>query len=479
MFRWFAVLLLAPVACLGQSLVVPVLNIDQIVQRRSVDTQFTINLDDVFGVEEIDDQLVRFTATFDDGTDVQTRNLDFLLFSNRTPQTRANFLGYVARGDYENSIPHRVVDNFVVQGGGFRVTNAPTLEDQFSRIPVQPPVVNEPGVSNTLGTLSMAKVGGDPNSATSQWFVSIGQNGPVLDSQNGGFTVFGRISQSTFDNARALTDPGRFRRFSVPDFFDLPADINEDTPEERELRLRAGAIVSTPLPTTAQDPPQTENFYRFSSPTLVPVPASEAAMDSTLSYSLAPQDNGPQPVLTLVGDQLTVDTTGLDIGNYSLGLTATDSVGNSVEGVITLDLGLSFEGWRVQNFTEAQLEDVSISGPSADPSGTGLTNFQRFAHGLQPDSPTVPLLSRLAFQPNNPAGPAFFFTLPQRNDLRGVGFQIEASETLSNFEPVGVTVLRSGQTEFGSQTLRTLDLGLVTDPRRQFFRVRVSPESPQ
>lgn len=111
------------------------------------------------------------------------------LLDELAPATVANFLNYVNRDDYNGTYLHRVVDNFVVQGGGYRFQ----LFVGPIEVPTDPPVVNEFGVSNTRGTVAMAKVDGDPNSATNQWFVSLADNSTNLDSNNGGFTVFGNV----------------------------------------------------------------------------------------------------------------------------------------------------------------------------------------------------------------------------------------------------------------------------------------------
>jgi cyclophilin family peptidyl-prolyl cis-trans isomerase len=124
------------------------------------------------------------------------------------PITVANFLNYVNSGRYfmtdpvthtlASSFIHRSVSNFVVQGGGFIGINsaqppfaAPTPVPTFS------PIQNEPGISNKIGTIAMAKLDGQPNSATSQWFINLANNGgpPAnLDTTNGGFTVFGHVA---------------------------------------------------------------------------------------------------------------------------------------------------------------------------------------------------------------------------------------------------------------------------------------------
>ena len=111
------------------------------------------------------------------------------LLDESAPLTVANFLGYVDRNDFNGAYLHRVVDNFVVQGGAYRFK----LFEGPIDIPVGEPVVNELGASNVRGTVAMAKVDGDPDSATNQWFVNLADNSANLDGSNGGFTVFGTV----------------------------------------------------------------------------------------------------------------------------------------------------------------------------------------------------------------------------------------------------------------------------------------------
>jgi cyclophilin family peptidyl-prolyl cis-trans isomerase len=132
--------------------------------------------------------LVRFHTDLGD--------IDVLLLQDIAPATVANFLGYVNPSIYDGSFIHRSVLNFVIQGGGYKFVSG-----QITDLPSHGSVVNEFHVSNTRGTLAMAKLSGDPNSATNQWFFNesdsnaSGPNG--LDTQNGGFTVFGRITTSS------------------------------------------------------------------------------------------------------------------------------------------------------------------------------------------------------------------------------------------------------------------------------------------
>ncbi|WP_237722723.1 peptidylprolyl isomerase [Singulisphaera acidiphila] len=113
-----------------------------------------------------------------------------LLTPATTPKTVANFLNYVNKGSYTNSIVHRSVPGFIWQGGGYQLTSKP----DFTTIIADPAVQNEFGASNTRGTIAMAKLGNNPNSATSQFFFNESDsNASNLDNQNGGFTVFGNV----------------------------------------------------------------------------------------------------------------------------------------------------------------------------------------------------------------------------------------------------------------------------------------------
>lgn len=131
--------------------------------------------------------------------------VDIKLLDGVAPLTVANFLNYVNDGDYVNSFIHRSVPGFVVQGGGFTFdqtinngtfSNDPLINNfpgGLQPVPKDPPVLNEFGRSNLRGTIAMAKIGGDPNSATSEWFFNLADNSANLDIQNGGFTVFGEV----------------------------------------------------------------------------------------------------------------------------------------------------------------------------------------------------------------------------------------------------------------------------------------------
>jgi cyclophilin family peptidyl-prolyl cis-trans isomerase len=127
-------------------------------------------------------------------------DIDFELFNagspggSAAPNTVANFLNYVRDGDFDLSFLHRLAfideDPFVLQGGGFRFDDDAGL----SRVPTDDPILNEFDAdrSNVERTIAMARIGGQPHSATSQWFINLGDN-LQLDGVDGGFTVFGRV----------------------------------------------------------------------------------------------------------------------------------------------------------------------------------------------------------------------------------------------------------------------------------------------
>lgn len=179
------------------------------------------------------------------------------LFDDQAPQTVDNFLGYVNRGDYENVIFHRLVTGFVLQTGGYRVTE-PLEVSLVEAIATQAPVQNEPGISNTRGTIAMAKLGGDPDSATSQWFVNLADNSANLDAQNGGFTVFGEVTDMT----------------TVDEITSQPV-------------VNAGGSAFTTLPLTdGVDPIERDEFIRITGVSIVPEPSTAVILAFVSGFGL-------------------------------------------------------------------------------------------------------------------------------------------------------------------------------------------------
>ncbi len=106
----------------------------------------------------------------------------------RAPATVNNFLAYAVAGDFDNTIFHRVIQDFVVQGGGFK--------EGWDEVTTRAPVMNESGngLRNDAGTIAMARYE-DPHSATSQFFFNVADNNRALDPnpKHWGYTVFGMV----------------------------------------------------------------------------------------------------------------------------------------------------------------------------------------------------------------------------------------------------------------------------------------------
>ena len=129
-------------------------------------------------------------------------NIEIELLKDDAPETVANFLRYIESGRYTKSFVHRSAkrldgSGFVIQGGGFAFdgTNSNFIFTFDS-------IENEFKISNTRGTVAMAKVAGSPDSATSQWFINLADNSADLDNANGGYTVFARV----IGNGMAVAD---------------------------------------------------------------------------------------------------------------------------------------------------------------------------------------------------------------------------------------------------------------------------------
>lgn len=143
--------------------------------------------------------------------------------SKNAPKTVANFLKYVDAGFYDGTIFHRVIDGFMIQGGGFSVKE----DRSFERKKTNPPVVNESPktASNKRGTIAMARTS-DPDSATSQFFINVGNNDETskfadLDYPNSaghGYAVFGKVTKGmdVVDKIKAVETGIRNRMRDVP-----------------------------------------------------------------------------------------------------------------------------------------------------------------------------------------------------------------------------------------------------------------------
>lgn len=133
----------------------------------------------------------------------------------RAPDTVANFLRYATDGHYDGTIFHRVIDGFMIQGGGF----TEDMQQKPTRAPIQNEADN--GLKNTAYSIAMARTP-NPHSATSQFFINVTDN-PFLDyteptAQGYGYCVFGRVTagQDTVDRIRKVRTGMRAGHQDVP-----------------------------------------------------------------------------------------------------------------------------------------------------------------------------------------------------------------------------------------------------------------------
>ncbi len=140
-------------------------------------------------------------------------NFTVELDAEKAPITCENFLQYVNDGFFNGTIFHRVISNFMIQGGGFE----PGMSQKETRATIENEAKN--GLSNEIGTLAMARTG-DPHSATAQFFINVSNN-KFLDypGQDGwGYCVFGKISEGmeTIEKMKAVATTMKAGHQDVP-----------------------------------------------------------------------------------------------------------------------------------------------------------------------------------------------------------------------------------------------------------------------
>jgi len=160
--------------------------------------------------------LVRVTTTL--ASNGAPLGFTLRLLPTNAPRTVANFLAYVNDGAYENMLIHRSVPSFVIQTGGYDYSGG-SIATWTNTVP------SEYGLSNIRGTVAMALVGTNPNSATSQWFVNLTNNSSILDETNTAgnpsFTVFAQVLGTGMTSVDAVASLPIYRNLSAP-FNELP-----------------------------------------------------------------------------------------------------------------------------------------------------------------------------------------------------------------------------------------------------------------
>ena len=225
------------------------------------------------------------------------------------PATVGNFVNYVEDNDYANSVIHRSIPGFIVQGGGFTINS----DLEVGTVPADEPVVNEFSAdrSNLRGTIAMAKLGNDPDSATNQWFFNLGDNAANLDSQNGGFTVFGEVlgdaDLAVVDAIASL--PIINATGANPAFTDIPV-IAEDP--------------SNPVVETEDD------LVRYSN--------ISVNQQEELTFEVVSNSNPELVDIAVAGGELTLDYQDGQSGTADINIRATDLLGDVIEDTFTVNV---------------------------------------------------------------------------------------------------------------------------------------------
>jgi cyclophilin family peptidyl-prolyl cis-trans isomerase len=289
-----------------------------------------------------------------------------------TPATATNFLSYVNSGAYTNSIIHRSVPGFVVQGGGFTATGNPFTLGNVTQAAA---VVNEPGNTNIRGTIAMAKVGDNPNSATNQWFFNLSDSnatevgGPLLDTQNGGFTAFGRVlggGMAAVDAMAAVPRFGFAQPFDTVPIRNVPGANPSTNPAFTNPAFDTSTVSSDQFVKFAQIVRVGELVYSVSTsapglvtPTIdssgnlqlayapgatgtgtVTVRATSVFdatrfVDDVFTVTVAPPSTGPNAIIGLAGDELTISRAAS--GAFTTGVYANLPAGNTWVNVVSGD----------------------------------------------------------------------------------------------------------------------------------------------
>lgn len=261
-----------------------------------------IDLSEFFEIEGVTGQIVEMK--FDEGA------VNIEMLPDVAPLNVENFLSYVDDNTFDKTVIHRSIADFVIQGGSFTATLP--IESVVTR----DPVVNEFSLSNLRGTLSMAKLPDQPDSATSGYFINMADNSNILDTQNGGFTVFARVIGSGMDIADAIhaiptytltLDNSGFPYEDFPLGGNASDDITVDFMVELETARRV-----TALPNSDGNPSMVSFAATSSAPEI-----ADASFD---------------------GSMLFVTPGGAGLGSTTIVVTATDTNGNEVSDEFVVEV---------------------------------------------------------------------------------------------------------------------------------------------
>ena len=369
-----------------------------------------------------------------------TGTMDFVYYPSAAPASVTNFLGYISRGDYTNSIIHRSITGFVLQGGGYKAGAGATS------VPRQPAVVNEPEISNTRGTVAMAKLGTDPNSATSEYFISLADNSQNLNNQNEGFTVFARVAGNGMTVADSIAGLTR-KNFSTTNSALTDCPVTDPPPAAYDVASLVKVVSAAPV-----------NPLAFTAQSSAPA-VCEA---------------------TVAGTQLTL--TSHAPGTAVISVTATDLDNQPLASIFNVTVNEVLADWlTAQNFP-VPADALALSNPDGD----AAVNIMEYALMTNPQSPSpVPLPQSgvttvgasnyltLTFPVRKYTSDAFAYAVEAGNGLEGGWTPVWTSaQGFAHAQVVSSTV----QPDRTNVTIR--DTAAITAGGKRFLRLRVT-DTPQ
>ncbi len=335
-----------------------------------INLPFNIPLTDKFADAD-SETAVRFETT--------KGNIDILLFPSLAPKAVTNFIAYVNGGDYTGMAFHRLVQGFVLQGGSLKPVTAPR---NFVSIPSRPPAVNEPGITNVRGTIAAAKVGarssiatlvngsqvarddsfgyvGDPDSATTDFFLNLANNVNNLDNQNGGFTAFGRISNSgmTVVDAIAALPAGDYLNNNTTDTYNAALD--------KRLIVNGSAAAFSDIPMDAATAPADMDINKT-------VRVTKAASIPVLTYSIPLTFDANIVTAAIVGSDLRITGRAAGTTNITVIVTDLDNAQTSQTFSVTVVKGQLAPAITKQPLAQAVLAGTKTTF-SVTATGTTLT----------------------------------------------------------------------------------------------------------
>ena len=293
------------------------------------------------------------------------------LFNSAAPLTVANFLNYARSERFDNTVIHRSANlgppnntPFVIQGGGYR-------ESDLHHIATDPAVQNE-FRANTVqrGTIAMAKLGSDPNSATSEWFFNLRDNKDILDNQNGGFTSFGQVlgtGMTIVDQVAALPTTTRqgFQENGQPlSLSDFPIENNPPTPPQDYVNVEYIAELPKLASVTSSDTGIVTAALSGTSLVLNYVPGAFGTSTITI--------NGTDRTGAPVTEAFAVNVGFVDVtaGEGTTARTVSYTDADGTVGVVTVNGGsakLTFGGGGVTQTPAGR--NINVTGTALDLSG--------------------------------------------------------------------------------------------------------------